>query len=382
MTVNDIPQQTKEDINKTVEYLRQYGPEFLEKLRGDVRFEFIEENSPYHSYFISQYQDNNKSHVPDSVLSSNGEVDEEGKEVEEPYEFRFSRYSRSLTKRDFEIIRQVALLCAINEDVNYLDKIKQAYGSDEKLSFLNKQHPLNSVFFDLLQQYKLIIKQDIIPPAIAFPKNNKKNKKHIDLKQIVLDRCFRRAEYAEYTKKLQDVKHKIAHERKIHFAAIKWTEFKVIASMAKLHREPKPAIKFNELIISTIDGKNSALSVFDTATGKELPSLEQREEASTEKKTNKKKMKIRAAGETRLKKRKASEAPSDDHPAEKKGKRMVRCPITNNLIEEDKFDQHIRTILNDPTIYAEEKKKYKQSHSLSNLTSDEVYQNIKRLGKR
>ncbi|XDT08853.1 SURP motif repeat profile [Nakaseomyces glabratus] len=329
MTVNDIPQQTKEDINKTVEYLRQYGPEFLEKLRGDVRFEFIEENSPYHSYFISQYQDNNKSHVPDSVLSSNGEVDEEGKEVEEPYEFRFSRYSRSLTKRDFEIIRQ-----------------------------------------------------DIIPPAIAFPKNNKKNKKHIDLKQIVLDRCFRRAEYAEYTKKLQDVKHKIAHERKIHFAAIKWTEFKVIASMAKLHREPKPAIKFNELIISTIDGKNSALSVFDTATGKELPSLEQREEASTEKKTNKKKMKIRAAGETRLKKRKASEAPSDDHPAEKKGKRMVRCPITNNLIEEDKFDQHIRTILNDPTIYAEEKKKYKQSHSLSNLTSDEVYQNIKRLVKR
>ena len=80
-------------------------------------------------------------------------------------------------------------------------------------------------------------------------------------------------------------------------------------------------------------------------------------------------MKIRAAGETRTKR---------DIAQTENGDKRIKCPITGKLIPESQFDTHLKVLLSDP-MYKEERKKYEDKHKLTNLSSTEVYENIKKL---
>lgn len=386
MGSKEIPTKIQEDIHTTIDYLHQRGPDFEEVLRKDDKFSFMVPGNEYYDYFIAHYKPKEEYTHTENVPTDNEEIrTPEAYEIQpkEPYTYKFSKYPTNVTKRDFDLIRKTALYCVVNGD-EYIKSMKDKYKENELLAFLEPTHDLHRLFESFLNQYRLIQETSIYPPAIRFPKNNKnKNKKHIDLKQIILERCYHRAEYNEYLKTLQTVKDKLATEHKIQFSAINWTKFKIMETVSLENDilQRKPALDFKKLSIATINGSNDQLSIFDMELQEEQPEEEQQEDKTPgkEQKKGKKKMRIKGVGESRLKRKNDN---LDDTATNKRSKKLIKCPITNEMIDEQSFDEHLRKLLNDPQLYKEEKQRYEKSHNFSNLTTDEVYQNIKRLVKK
>ncbi|KAL3237369.1 Prp21p [Nakaseomyces bracarensis] len=382
METKEIPKNVKDDIHTTIDYLYKMGPSFEDTLRKDDKFPFLKTGNEYYDYFIANYK-------PKIVKSSDDIVVEEANqpvenEPTEPYSYIFSKYTRNVSRRDLEIIQKTALYCVVN-GAEHTDALRKKYSENDLLKFLDPSHNLYDLFTSFVKQYSLIRDSGYYPPAINLPKNkNNKSKKHIDLKEVILSRCYKRAEYNEYMKKIQTMKDKLATEHKIQFSAINWLKFKIIDNVNSIpdDAQRRKPLDFRKLAIATIDGSNSQLSIFDDS---EFHTLQEQDQVNNstgtepndkeEKKKNKKRMKIKAAGESRLKRKNDS----TDDSARKKSKKLIKCPITNMMIEEQRFDKHLKTLLNDPTLFKEEKQRYQKAHNYTNLTTDDVYNNIKKL---
>ncbi|GMF05275.1 unnamed protein product [Ambrosiozyma monospora] len=90
-------------------------------------------------------------------------------------------------------------------------------------------------------------------------------------------------------------------------------------------------------------------------------------------------MKIKPQGETRQQHLRAKKAESFTATATGNNERMLKCPLTNKMIPESQFQQHINILLRDPK-YKEEKQRYEAKFKYgSNITTDQIYENIKRL---
>lgn len=93
-------------------------------------------------------------------------------------------------------------------------------------------------------------------------------------------------------------------------------------------------------------------------------------------------LKVKAAGESRLLKRKYQQMNSNEiliDPVSKE--KLLRCPLTDKLVPESKFQNHINTLLRDPK-YEEEKARYESKFKFgSNLSTSQVYENIQTLFK-
>ncbi|CAR27488.1 hypothetical protein ZYGR_0I07630 [Zygosaccharomyces rouxii] len=322
----------KETITKTAAYAKQNGPSFVEKLKNDDRFSFTDPDNEYYEYFqhILSY-DTDKSLLP-----------------REPYPFSFTSYDKNLSPRDLEIIKAAAAFCVANEDLNYLDKMRQQFGSNPQFGFLNPDHSLNETFIHFMNQYKQVKKNTLDPPAFDYLNE--------DYKSVILRRSFQRAEYREYAKELENEKKQVSRLQKIQFSAYDWTNFKVVHTLTLSNTSNEP-LNFAELSLRRIN-KTSEIPLFS---GKEF---------STNTETTKnRKRKVKAAGETRIKRRRADENSRD-----------IQCPITHKMIPEDKFDRHLQILLGDPH-YKTEREKYKAKHRLTNLSSDEVFENIKNIAR-
>lgn len=322
----------KENIIKTASYVRQHGHPFIEKLKNDDRFSFTNPEDIYYQYF--QYILNNST---DKFVAP-----------KEPYQFSFTNYDRNLPPRDLEIIKTAAAFCVANEDLNYLEKMREQFVRNPQFGFLNPDHPLNETFIQFINQYKQVKQNTSTPPAFDY--SNK------DYKSLVLRRCFQRAEYEEYAKELEDEKKQASWLQKIQFSAYDWTSFKVVHTIELSNTDNEP-LNFDELSLRRIN-KTSEIPLFNG------------EESSTNTEATKnKKRKVKAAGETRMKKRKAGD-----------NNKEIQCPITHNMIPEDKFDKHLQILLGDPH-YKTEREKYKEKHKLTNLSSNEVFENIKNIAR-
>lgn len=342
----DVPDgiQTPEDktlretISKVATYIRVNGPSFEEELKKDDRFDFINPDNPYFDYF--QYVVN---HITEKNLEAQNE----------PYRFSFSSYDKSLSPRDLEIIKTAAEFCVVNEDLHYLDKMRQKFGSNPRFGFLNADHSLNKTFIQFVNQYKQLKTNTPIPPAFDYVKE--------DYKSTILRRSFERAEYREYTNELENEKEQVSRFQKIQFAALDWTNFKVVRRMELSDTDNEP-LEFEELSRKKID------------TSPEISLFGGKEASSSSEVTKNRKRKVKAAGETRIKRKK------DNENNVAVGIKEIQCPITHKMIPEDKFDRHLQILLGDPH-YKMEREKYKAKHRLTNLSSDEVFENIKKIAK-
>ncbi|GAV53481.1 hypothetical protein ZYGR_0AI07650 [Zygosaccharomyces rouxii] len=335
-TPDDIPipedESLKETIIKTATYAKQNGSPFVEKLKNDDRFSFTNPEDVYYQYF--QYILN---HGNEKVIAPR-----------EPYPFAFTSYDKNLTPKDLEIIKAAAAFCVANEDLNYLEKMRKQFGNDPQFGFLNPNHSLNETFIQFMNQYKQVKENTLGPPAFDYLNE--------DYKSVILRRSFQRAEYREYSKELENEKKEASRLQKIQFSAYDWTNFKVVHTLELSNTENEP-LNFAELSLRKIN-KTSELPLFSG------------DEPTTNSETTKnRKRKVKAAGETRIKKRRA-----DDN------NREIQCPITNKMIPEDKFDRHLKILLGDPH-YKMEREKYKAKHKLTNLSSDEVFENIKNIAR-
>ncbi|CAI4044253.1 hypothetical protein SUVZ_10G0120 [Saccharomyces uvarum] len=273
--------QIREDIRTTATYIKQHGVSFESKLLEDERFSFIKKDDPLHEYYIK---------VLNEAATNPGNEDDVGKrerEVVKPQDFLFSQYDTRISRRDMEIIKLTARYCALDE--SNLERIASKHG-EGSLQFVNGSHPLHSTFTDFVTQYKRIISSE-----------NQEIKK---TKSDIIDECFGRAQYWEFARDQDQEHNKLVELCKIQFAAIPWDEFTQVAKFFVPDRTDTllDALDLSQMRLRRVQPD---MKIFDRVS----PVNEEQKAALDQVKPKggaptSKKRKIRAAGETRLKKNK------------------------------------------------------------------------------
>lgn len=348
-------ESVRETIRKTARYVVENGSSLEEKLTHDPRFSFVipgNDNFSLYQEILREESDSRVSEVESSEQVGRNQL------PKEPYLLSFSNYDENITQRDLEIIKLAAVYSVANENTNFLDKMRDKFGDDQLFGFLDPDHTLYNTFIQFVNQYKQV-KNNVLGSPFLELKNG-------DYKFEILQRSFQRAEFNVYSKESRAKKDKVLHLQKIQFSAFDWTNFKVVdtveLSTSDSGELPDP-LDFNQLALKSLE-KPGMVSIFDRL-----------EEQETKKGPKSKKRKLKAAGSTRLKMRQTA---SD---ASTKGDvRYIKCPITQKMIAEDKFDKHLQVLLVDPH-YKVEREKFEAKHKLSNLSSTDVYENIKRVAK-
>lgn len=347
----------RDTIIKTAKYVADSGTDLEGELRDDPRFSFINPTNPNYGIY--------KQALSEEAAARSGGSAQDNKGVskpQEPYPFSFVTYSKNLTQRDLEIIKLSAAYCVANEDSEYLEKMRNQFGEDDLFGFLRPEHALNGTFVQFMNQYKQVKSGELGPPFFEL--------KNEDFKHKILHRSFERAQFNEYSKELRSEKEKAKHLEKVQFSAFPWTEFKVVTKYIIPTSDdvelPEP-LDFRQLAVERL-GSESAPDIFDRAE-------EQKRASGKDIEGKSRKRKVKAAGQTRMKKRNVEETSKESIKT-----KYIECPISHKNIPEDKFDKHLQVLLVDPH-YKAEREKYEAKHKLSNLSSAEVYENVKRLAK-
>ncbi|AGO10868.1 AaceriAFR645Wp [[Ashbya] aceris (nom. inval.)] len=304
----------------------------------------------YYNFLLQHFSQNNitTENSGPSQHTTQNQKDARDTVPQLPYPFVFTTYNEYIPAQDLEIIKKTALVCVINEQHNYLAELRRRKENDPLFQFLKSSHSLNETFTAFINQYKQLHTGEYgIQTQLGE-----------DYKFTILKRAYERSRHNEYSQIIRNEQNIILEKMKIKFAATDWKTHHLIGKFTIDESESTKglpdALDFDKILRIPIT--KSFNELFNNST---------EEKQKTKKKKN---IKIKSAGETRLKR--SNEASNSGN--------LIQCPITNKLIPEDKFERHIQILLTDPA-YKQEKEKYKATHKLTNLTYDNVYQNIKKV---
>ncbi|KAG7814070.1 hypothetical protein KL921_000344 [Ogataea angusta] len=373
--MSDVPpDEIRAVIEKTAGFVVRNGESFEQRLltkeANNPKFAFLRKDDVHHQYYQKCIRD----------LRS-GEAKQPQKEAPEVPELRFIVSPGKVSALDVDMIKLAAQYVALNGDES-IEVLKEHVSHDKKQSiqfeFLNASHSLHGLFEKYLESYKLILTE--------------KEKIQHDVENYdqteFLHRCYVRAQQMAKAEEEQTKEKQRLEKEQMEFASIDWQDFVVVETIeftevdevAQLappldrgELEYRSLLEKGEEAFSEEEEGESAENEED----EEVPVYEEQKEAVEPPKARPG-MKIRSAGESRLKRKH-----EDQKFAEKtkNGERQVVCPLTGQLIPESKFGQHLAILLRDPK-YKEEKQRYEAKMKYGDgLSTDEIYDNIKRLAE-
>jgi splicing factor 3A subunit 1 len=430
------PAEVRTLIGKTATYVNKNGVAFENKIRtkesNNPKFIFLNDKDPYHAYYqhllnilktggklpiISQ--EDGQDLPPDEIKKQNELTEKEP--LEKPTDYKFLQFENNqliyledkVIDTDLKIIKLVAQFAVVNGS-NVFNNFKNYVLNNTRLSsqyqFLKGTHSLHKLYEKYLNIYKLIWtekKQLIEEFGTKLPRHE------------FLDSCFNKAEYLEKEDiNTNEIKERILSE-KIKVESIDWLDFELVETIdftalddvAQLNKPlNKSDLEYRSLVqkgqSSIFDQLNEEAeeaeeeefieeeNFTDNSQDEEegIPQYqENKEDSDTDKEvdiqSNKlpKGMKVKAAGESRLLKRRYQQGNFTNNneqlvdPITKE--KLLRCPLTDKLIPESKFQVHISTLLRDPK-YSEEKQRYESKFKYgSGLSTEQVYENIQNLVK-
>lgn len=240
---------------------------------------------------------------------------------------------------------------------------------------------MNGVFQAYVYQYRLAICSLRAQLQDELSLNDEKFKADLQLVDlllspdysIILD-AYKRAFHRKQNR-MRSRNEKVAQqERQTRFASIDWQDFSLVGKLEfdvidEVSELPPPLTR-NEVIYRSLETRQD-----DVLSSRKRPAENDLDEKEKETSTDKAAakipgMKIKAAGESRLRKHQKTEP-------------TIKCPISGIMVPELQFDSHLKCLLRDPR-YQEQQDNYikKNFKYASNLTTDQVYDNIKRIAKR
>lgn len=355
-TMKVPPTELQQTIDKTVKYVvkndRASFEQRLKENNKDGKFDFLIEGNEYNEYYLwkVQLEKIDETPVETEVAATNFSA---------PDPLDFITTLPTISKLDLEIIKTTAIYAARNGPgyLNKLIKHQKLKGNQAQFEFTNKTHSFYQLFYQYITQYRIVIdliqnKNDKLLEKISNPDNLLKNASH-------------RAEYNKHHKQQVKATKQLKKEKQLFYASIDWQDFAIIGKIEfdaidQVQELPLP-ISRDSLLYRSLDSKLRDVIPKPTETKSETP---QKPSQTI------KGMKVKAAGESRLKKT-------------TNNTKTIKCPITGQLIEELKFDQHLKVLLRDPRYKQQQENYLKKNFSYSsNLSTDQVYDNIKRLMKK
>ncbi|CCE86159.1 Piso0_005813 [Millerozyma farinosa CBS 7064] len=390
------PDDLKKVIDKTVDYVIKNGSTFEERLKRNEskgsKFTFLQDDDIYHPYYkwkLNDEKDSKEGSEEVKAESKSTSEDTKPATVTPPRTLHFLTELPPLSLLDLKIIKLSALSVAINGPDYEKALNSKKKGVDPEFDFLEKGHSLYDIFQTYIQQYKIVL--------TLFEDNEAAEIQGIweDLQSPdnILQKSFQRAAFNKQNKTKKKRDKEAEEEKQIAYASIDWQDFtfveKIEFDAIDEVKELEAPISRDELLYRSLQSKKSALFAEEyrqtTATPKEehdgsssVPHVQESDSSERDKEIPRPKgMKIKAVGTSRLKNKSLAEG--QDATKEP----TIKCPITGRLILQSKFDTHLKVLLRDPRYKQQQENFLKKNFSYSsNLSTDEVYDNIKRLMRK
>lgn len=379
------PKDVKETIDKTVGYVLKNGTSFEDRLKNNEasneKFSFLTENDVYNAYY--QWGIGNTKERTTVTNGTSKEINIENKPVTKPLELNFLTSNPPISPLDLDIIKLTALFVA-NNDNKYAEHLithQTQRLNKAQFEFLHEKHSLHLVFKHYVRQYELVLNMC----TDADDEKVKGMISKLSHPDDIFQTAYKRAHFNKQHKvKIQNEK-KLEEQKQLTYTSIDWQDFAIVGKIefdaVDEVRELTIPLSREDLIYRSLESKQKELEL---AKAEVQPRYESKEttpepnEAEVLKHPKPKGMKIKAAGESRLKNKSMSTGEASIYEAG-----HIKCPITGKFIPELQFDNHLKILLRDPR-YKEQQDNFVRKNFTysSNLTTDEVYDNIKRLARK
>lgn len=396
------PRAIRDSIKKTIEYILKNGPEFEQKLISNDKnglFGFLDPKHEFHSTYQRLLERCRKEKKKNPETSHN-QVNSNTESRKKPIDLSFIRGMPIINHKDVKIIRLTAQAVATNGEKYAKGFLRHAErsGRGKQFAFLRPNH----TYYPLYQNYR-----DWYQGLIDFSSGagSQLEQKIVDAlnttEDEMLSRSYDRAAYEKANKISQQDQEVERIRRQEDYASIDWQDFVPVArvnfdAIDEVSELAAP-LSMEEVMSRSLADRSTTLDLNQRLSTKSVsisertypedgeenekdeptlasPALQLNNGNATNGSVHQppKGMKIKAAGETRLKRK--QQAPKES---------TLLCPFTGQNIPEAMFDSHLRTILRDPR-YQEHQENYMRKNFTyaSNLTSEQVYENIKNLVRR
>ena len=396
------PKEIEDVIEKSILYIQKNGKSFEERLLKNNRnnqFDFLKPDNKFHQYYLWALKSYSRSVANESEEKHTEAISVDDIVIPKPRELKFLIDDfPHICERDLQIIRTTAMYIAVNgeDKIKKLLKHEQDLGHHAQFDFLKPQHSLYALFQTYVTQYKVI--KDSISNQSSPMENELANSLN-DIKRdpfSILTKAYDRAQYYKQHKVRRKRQDEQVLQKRIHFALIDWQDFSIVE-----------LVKFDE--IDMVKELSAPLSLVElqkrslTAKSRDIqlptskPSLlkpnqlaedvveKTSEDVAEQPNTSSvtpapfKGMKIKAAGTTRLKRGSSTRDVSKKAVSNEK----IKCPVTGKLIPATEFDDHLRAVLRDPSYKQQQENYLRKNFSYeSNITTDQAFENIKRLMRK
>lgn len=340
------PPKAQEMIAKTAGYISRNGPSFAQRLVSDPKFSFLLPKDPFHGYYLECLEKEKNKPQTSQKTVNNAPTKKQEPRPPSPFKHHFPLPPMSALDRDIILLtaRYVACLPKKHQE-KFFQHVRRI--SPLQFEFLRPQHRLNAFYLHMVESYKEALKE-------------------VEIKEdaTVLESAYKRAVYAEKTAQKAQKEAELLRKQKEEFASVDWTDFKIVQTVefteADQYAELEQPLVKNNLIYRSLQQKNASRLIEEAVPG----GMESSGPSDSRPEKTERNYRMRSGIRAR------------DRPAS----RMVISPITGELVPEELLDLQMRILLRDPT-HSQQKDNYNAKNNAvgSNLATDEVYNNIKRL---
>lgn len=193
-----------------------------------------------------------------------GEVSFQGREErkgpEKPEEFMFSARMPNISAKDLEIVKLTALFVAKNGR-SWMTSLSQREGANFQFDFLRPQHSLYQFFSRLVDQYTDLLTGDSVDGGAPQRKRIAELEANVKDRFRILERAKKRAEWAQYQEAQKVAKEEQEEKERITYAQIDWHDFVVVETVVFDERDenaelPAPT-SLNDLQSASLEQKAS-----------------------------------------------------------------------------------------------------------------------------
>ncbi|KAH8802751.1 Pre-mRNA splicing factor PRP21 like protein-domain-containing protein [Xylogone sp. PMI_703] len=433
------PKEIKAILEKTAGYVARNGFVFedriREKERHNPKFSFLSPNDAYNAYYQWRLDEIREGR---GTAVAAGRVGEEVVETKpegppEPPEYQFCARMPNINAQDLEVVRLTALFVAKNGR-QFMTALSQREAGNYQFDFFRPNHSLHNFFQRMVDQYTTLLRAGGIDGEGGKAQQERINElqENINNKFHVLERAKQRAEWSKYQDQQKQKKQEEVEKDKLAYASIDWHDFVVVETVifteaddqmalppptslselqfASLEQKAMMSINPNRRIEEAMPGEetyyNSSsypqqqqaphvvpIPVAPTSQPAYQPSYQETRARDAEAEEEERRIRERTEARERAQQAQA-QAKGNVGPMKVKENyvpraaaraaqktQMALCPNCKQQIPYNELDEHMRIELLDPR-WKEQKAKADSRYATTNLSTQDVANNLKRLASQ
>ncbi|RFU24374.1 hypothetical protein B7463_g11957, partial [Scytalidium lignicola] len=430
------PREIKAILEKTAGYVARNGFVFedriREKERHNPKFSFLSPNDAYNAYYQWRLDEIREGRGTAVAAGRVGEqvIEKKPEGPPEPPEYQFCARMPNINAQDLEVVRLTALFVAKNGR-QFMTALSQREAGNYQFDFFRPNHSLHNFFQRMVDQYTTLLRAGGMDGEGGKAQQERINElqENVDNKFCVLERARQRAAWSKYQDEQKQKKQEEVEKDKLAYASIDWHDFVVVETVLFTEADDQTALppptSLSELQFASLDQKammsinpnrrieeampgeetyyNSgsypqpqqpaSVSIAPTPQPAYQPSYqntygqdadaeeeERRIRERTEARERAQQAQAQAKGSIGPMKVKENYVPRAAARAAQKTQ-MALCPNCKQQIPFNELEEHMRIELLDPR-WKEQKAKAESRYAMTNLSTQDVANNLKRLASQ